>query len=330
MDKKTRNHILVGVVLFIVMLIIFIIWHANSVKKVREECNQVNAEMSARIASATKTVYRALADISTGEMITDDLVSMDTSALTDESQELLMSAEDIGKVATVGIQAGEMIKASMVTELLEEEWQEVEYNCIWLSTNLKEYDQVDVRILYPDGTDYIIASKKSLRKLRLSSNNVFLWCTEDEILNIDSAIVDANLHGARIYTTKYVKPEIEKETIITYQPSSNIIDLMNKDPNVLIEAKQQLSKSARHAMEEKLQKFKEDRAKQVEDEEEIGYDFSLDTTTNGSTDDKSDNNHGYTPSEDVTEDPAETDPYVESGPVDSTRNESVDGIGGAE
>ncbi len=329
MDKKTRNHILAGMVLFIIMLAAFVIWHAHSVKKVREECNQVNAEMSARITGATRTVYRALADISVGEIITDDLVSMDASALTDESQELLMSSDGIGKVATVNIQAGEMIKGSMVTELLEEEWQEVEYNCIWLSTNLKEYDQVDVRILYPDGTDYIVASKKSIRKLRLSSNNVFLWCTEDEILNIDSAIVDANLHGARIYTTRYVKPEIEKETITTYQPSANIIDLMNRDPNVLIEAKQQLSKSARLSMEEKLQQFKEDHAKQKADEEELGYDFSLDTTTNGGSNDKSDNNHGYTPSEEVIED-STADPYAETGAVDSVRNEDVSGIGGAE
>lgn len=328
MSKKTRNHILAGMALFIVMLIIFIVWHTWSVKKVREECNQVNLEMSARITGATRTVYRALADISVGEMITDDLVGMDTAALTDESQELLMSAEDIGKVATINIQAGEMIKSSMVTELLDEEWQEVEYNCIWLSTNLKEYDQVDVRILYPDGTDYIVASKKSIRKLRLQSNNAFLWCTEDEILNIDSAIVDANLHGARIYTTKYVKPEIEKETVITYQPSASIIDLMNRNPNVLIEAKQQLSKTARLAMEEKLEQFKEDRAKQREKEEESGYDFSLDTTTNGGTDDKSDNNHGYTaPETDVTE---QEDPYAETGAVDSPRNEDISGTGGAE
>ena len=208
---------------------------------------------------------------------------MDSNTLCDDTQTLLMSAEDIGKEAIVDISAGEIITSSMVTNPLSQDWQEVELYCIWLSTNLKQYDEVDVRILFPNGTDYIVLPKEKLRKLKLQQNNVFLWLTEDEILLLDSAIVDANLHGAKIYTTKYVKPEVEDANEITYQPTKQIIDLMNSDPNVLIEAKQNLSKSARAEMLRKIEDFKKDVKELEEGDRDSEWNFELDTTTEAST-----------------------------------------------
>lgn len=293
-DKKLKWCIIISVLLLMITIAVALILHAKSMKKLRTQYEAINTELNMKIANSTKTTYKALTDIAVGQIITDDLIQMDPNTMTDESSDLLMTSDDIGKMATVGVKAGEILKKSMVTEVLEKEWQEVEYNCVWLSTNLKQYDYVDIRILFPDGTDYIVASKKSLRTVKLEKNNVFLWCTEDEILNINAAIVDANLHGAKIYTTKYVKPEIEEETINTYQPSSNIIDLMNRDPNVLVEAKQALSKTARAEMEAKLKEFRDDASGLIKEENARETEkFKLDTTTSAGSNEKTANNNGY-------------------------------------
>lgn len=312
LNSQTKKSIIVSLVVFILLIVGGALFYTCSVEKVREECNRVNKEMSDRIQGATRQLYRAITDIQQGQIITADLVQLESSALSDTVASLLMDANDIGKMATVDISAGEDIHKSMVGEVITEDLQEVELNCIWLSTNLKQYDYVDIRILYPNGTDYIVASKKSVRNIKLRKNNVFFWLTEDEILNIDSAIVDANLHGAKIYTTKYVDSALENPTKVTYQPTDAVIDLLNSDPNVLVKAKENLSKAARAEMETKLQQFKDSVVDKKADDQEKNYDFHLDTTTNGGTNGSSDNNNG------VDEEDYDTDR------IESSRNTDTD------
>ncbi len=277
-----KVRVILVILLFVIVIVVALVLHVKSVQKLELQYNQINQEVSDRLAGATRTAYKALADIPRGQIVTEDLLMMDSNTLCDNAQTQLMSAEDIGKEAIVDISAGEIVTASMVTNPLAKEWQEVELFCIWLSSNLEQYDEVDVRILFPNGTDYIVLPKEKLRKLRLAQNNVFLWLTEDEILLLDSAIVDANLHGAKIYTTKYVKPEVEEPNEITYQPTKQIIDLMNSDPNVLIEAKQNLSKSARAEMLRKIEDFKKDAKELDESDRDNEWSFELDTTTEAS------------------------------------------------
>lgn len=275
-----------------------VVYHVKTVEKLKNSYIQINQEVVDRISAATRTTYSALADIERGQIVTEDMLVVNYDSLCEEAPSLLMTAADIGKKATVDISAGEIITSSMITEALDKDWQEVEVNCIWLSTNLKQYDCVDVRILFPNGTDYIVLPKKELRRLKLSKNNLFLWLTEDEILRLNSAIVDANLHNAKIYTTKYVKPTIEEANITTYQPTTQIIDLLNSDPNVLIEAKQNLSKAARANIEQKMSEFKTDYTELEDENSDMGWDFQLDTTTEGSgLQGNSGNNNGYTSDE---------------------------------
>ncbi len=216
----------------------------------------------------------------------------------------------------------------MVTSSLSENWHETELDCVWLSSNLEQYDWVDIRILFPDGEDYIIAAKKCLRKVDLSINNAFYWLSEDELLLIDAAIVDANRHGARIYMTRYMKPAVQEAHKVNYQPTKEVLELMKKDPNVVEKSAKRLSKAAREAMEAKLDSFKADVTDQQNAEELEGYDFSLDTTTGGD----SGNNNGTEPAENPEEDPdaGEEDAGLEEGAgsgedsaLDSSRNTDV-------
>ena len=146
LNSQTKKSIIVSLVVFIVLIVGGALFYTRSVEKVKEECNRVNKEMSDRIQGATRQLYRAITDIQQGQIITADLVQLENSALSDTVASLLMDANDIGKMATVDISAGEDIHKSMVGEVLTEDLQEVELNCIWLSTNLKQYDYVDRRV----------------------------------------------------------------------------------------------------------------------------------------------------------------------------------------
>jgi hypothetical protein len=292
MSKDVKKVLIGSIALIVIIVVGGTIFYVKSTSKIKREANEVNLEMQDRLNNASRSVYRAINDIKQGQIITEDLVECDSDSLSDDPYETFITAEDLGKEATIDIVAGQAITTNMVTSSLSENWSETELDCIYLSSNLEQYDWVDVRILYPNGTDYIVMSKKCLRKVDLSVNNVFFWLNEDELLSMDSAIVDANLNGAKIYTTKYMKPAIQEAHTVTYQPTEDIIELIKSDPNVVTESARKLSKDARAAMEEKLESFKNDYTDKKNSDELSGYDFNLDTTTNAGSDDQSDNNHG--------------------------------------
>lgn len=96
-------------------------------------------------------------------------------------------------------------------------------------------------------------NKKSLKGIQIDSQNCFLWLNEEEILRMSSAIVDAYLYsGARIYTTKYIEPNVQEASKVTYEPSVSTLLLIEKDPNIVNTAANSLSKQVRKAMENRL------------------------------------------------------------------------------
>ena len=55
---------------------------------------------------------------------------------------------------------------------------------------------------------------------------------------MSNAIVEAyRMNGAKLYATRYVEPGMQTAASITYLPSDEVIALMNKDANIVQEAK---------------------------------------------------------------------------------------------
>lgn len=209
------------------------------------------------IVNNTRSGYVALTHIDAGAMVTEDMVLYSSAIPSNMDGRLFMTQDDIGKVATVDIEAGMPIMQNMISAKLASDYKERECSFIWLNTNLKDNDFVDVRILFPNGEDYIVAAKKSIKSVDILINNVFLWLTEEEIQLLDSAIVDANLHNARIYVTRYVKPEVQEPSIPTYEPSNAVMHVMEINPNIVAESARALSATARAAMDQRLKLFEQ-------------------------------------------------------------------------
>lgn len=210
-----------------------------------------------QIQSSVRAGYIPLTNIEMGQRITESLVTYSGVIISSVDQSKFISENDLGKVATVDIPAGMPIYTNMVSDTVDNDIHERECSFIWLNTNLQEYDYVDVRILFPNGEDYVVCAKKSLYDMTLSMNNVFLWLTEEEILLLDSAIVDANMHNGKIYVTKYVKPEVQQASAVTYSPNSDVMRLIASDENIVERSEASLAVDARSRMDERLELFEQ-------------------------------------------------------------------------
>ena len=210
-----------------------------------------------KVTTTRRTGYVASADIKMGTLLTENMLVQSTDISSDVPQELFITDADLGKAAVVDISMGQPVLTNMVTNPLTDNFHERECGFIWLNSNLEDYDYVDIRILYTNGEDYVVAAKKAVTGVSIQANNCFVQLTEEEILSLDAAIVDANLHGAKIYTTKYIKPALQEASVVNYNPNTDVIQLMSEDPNIVSASARELSVKARNDVEKRLKLFKE-------------------------------------------------------------------------
>ena len=116
---------------------------------------------------------------------------------------------------------------------------------IVLPTGLVDNDTIDIRLRLPNGTDYIVASKKKVVIPKVgdgkSESTIRIKANEQEILAIDSAIIDAyKIEGSKLYAIKYTEPGLQDQAIVTYIPSEATLNLIRSDSNIVTVAKEAL------------------------------------------------------------------------------------------
>ena len=92
--------------------------------------------------------------------------------------------------------------------------------------------------MLPNGQDFIVVSKKEVEIPVVgdtdSLDTIWVNLSEDEILHMSSAIVDAaKINGAKLYATKYTEPGMQNAATPTYVVSAEASALLQSDPNVL-------------------------------------------------------------------------------------------------
>ncbi|MEY8333255.1 SAF domain-containing protein [Lachnospiraceae bacterium 47-T17] len=231
-----------------------------SYKKVQElnaAHNDDRAALQAQITAMQRSGYVAASDVKMGSMLTEDMLIYRTDIPSDLPQETFITVEDLGKTLVVDVSAGMPIYTTEVSEELASNYTERECSFIYLNANMKDSDYVDVRIMFPNGEDYIVASKKCLKSPNVFYNSCYLWLTEAENDLLSAAIVDANINGAKIYVNRYVNPAVQDANIVTYNPNADVIAAMKLNPNIVDESEASLSETARRDVEKRLAEFKE-------------------------------------------------------------------------
>jgi len=235
MQRKARNSFLLGmlVTLLISLLIIgFLVMQLVNLKKAEQE----------RIA-ASKKVYALNTDISSGQPITEDnlqLVEVLSTAIPTDA--ITPSQIDETTVAKIPLTAGTILASEMIQSSEDKTTDDLrlqEYNMIILPSYIEVDDYIDIRLTLPSGQDYIVIPKKRvIRTSETSPTTVWLEMTEEEILTMSNAIVEAYvMTGSNLYATTYVEPGMQAEATPTYPVSAQVLNLIAQNPNITNEAK---------------------------------------------------------------------------------------------
>ena len=196
-----------------------------------------------------KKVYVVLTDLNSGDKVT----STSLKQVLASGDVIPANAVDLGSlsentVAKIDLKVGTILTSDMISESNDQTTDSLrtqEYNMVILPTKLESGDYIDIRLKMPDGTDYIVVSKKQVDIPMIdgvnSADTIRIKVTEEEILLMSNAIVEAYwATGSQLYATTYVEPGLQESATPTYLPSDKVINLMNSDPNILTVAKNEL------------------------------------------------------------------------------------------
>lgn len=236
MQKKARNSMLLGIVIGLligcVIIAFLFIQLTNLQKQIKH--NQETA----------RQVYVLKNDIKSGSNITQNDIEL-VSAIQDVVPTDYIKLSDITEntIAKLDLTKGLVLSKSMIQksdEKITPDLRQQQYNMIVLPQYLDVDSYIDIRLMLPNGQDYIVVSKKLVKQI--SEDTIWLDLYEQETLAMSNAIVEAYImKGSKLYATTYVEPGTQTSAIPTYVPSANVINLMNANSNITQEAKQGLA-----------------------------------------------------------------------------------------
>ena len=184
--------------------------NSNNAKQTQNSGNNANANQ----ASSPKGKYIAAVKIPKGSIITKDMILPKEDSLAKEENKTQ---------------------------------REVEYNMVTLPSELADEDTIDVRVSFPNGQDFVVLSKKTVKKADAST--IWLKVNEDEILKMNSAIVESYLiEGAKLYAVNYSKPGLQPQINTTYPVNAEVARLLGNDPNIPQNIKSELNSAANAAI----------------------------------------------------------------------------------
>ena len=314
MKRKKRNRMLIMIV--VIVLLALIICSFFEYSKI-QDLKAANIMYQTELSNNQQTVYVATDLINAGDIVTDTGENANVEKQTVytglESYNYITESE-MNTRAKVDIAAGVPVMYNMVTDVVvDNDTRDYELSVANLTTDQKENDVVDIRVIFPNGEDYVILSKKQITNLNLENCVFTSQLNEEEILRFASAIVDAYMTtGARIYTTRYVEENIQETSTPNYPVRETTIALINSDPNVVTKATETLNLEARLSLEQRLGTLTEDELDAVS--EGFGLTDTAKSSVLGSTSTATSNEETTdTESADVS---SETDSASDSGTTD--------------
>ena len=253
LKRTTKQYIIVALICIIVIGTAAITTSFIMIGQIREEYEFLLKESRQEINDNKKSIYVTLSDIKAGEVLSSDKVEK-KEVYASQSIEIYATRDEIGKMAMIDIPKGSHIIKNMLAEnTVKSILREVEYDVIYMGSNIEVNDYVDIRISYPNGENYVVLSKKSIKGFQPNTPICYLWVDEEELLRMSAAIVDAGLYsGSRLYMTKYIEPNIQDSSVITYTPSVSVLSLIENDPNIIDRCSQVLNKEVRKSLENRL------------------------------------------------------------------------------
>ena len=203
--KKIVQGIAIGGAIGVIGMGVMGFFTYRTIKSYREGTNKKFNEAYTSMVAVLKK------DVIQGETITEDMLTFtrvhNSTVPTNTITEQVGSA--VGKVAKYSIAANVPLTENMLTDdVISSDVRSQEINSILMPSDLNQGECVDIRIMFPNGTDYIVLAQKIVNKIENST--MWLELSEDERLIINSAIIDSYLNqGTKLYATKYVDQDAQ-------------------------------------------------------------------------------------------------------------------------
>ena len=155
-----------------------------------------------------------------------------------------LELDSVPLVAKVSMKKNTLITTELLNKgdnIVQDDVRKQEYNMLVLPTDLKTGDYVDIRIMFPNGQDFIVVAKKEIEVPNIggvdSTDTIWANLSEDEILHMSCAIVDsAQVKGSKIYASKYTEAGMQNAATPTYPANESTLQLLQKDPNIVEKA----------------------------------------------------------------------------------------------
>ena len=153
-----------------------------------------------------------------------------------------IEVNNVPVVAKLDLMKNTVVTADLVVqsdEVITDDVRREEYNMITLPVDLMTDDYVDIRVMFPNGQNFIVVSKALVEVPQnpdgtYISDTIWLNLREDEILMMSSAIVEAyGVQGAKIYATKYAEPGMQVAATPNYVPNQDVLAEIQRDPNIV-------------------------------------------------------------------------------------------------
>jgi hypothetical protein len=193
------------------------------------------------VKAGGKLMEAMLKQVDLPDYFTPESVVMDKAAVTD-------------KYTKIPLMKNSAITKEMLYEdgPIDPSLRKVETDYVRLPLIMEPSDVVDIRIIFPNGEDYIVVPKKKLDALDLANQMLFFKAPEAEINLLNSALVDAYINNAEIYAIKYADAEMQQTPLVNYMPNQNIMSIMDTNPAILEKAKYNLIKILRKELDTRM------------------------------------------------------------------------------
>ncbi len=202
-------------------------------------------------------------DEDTGEMVNKNYITIDgreyevfKDELHPENRYIERDGENeyldlvsVPLIAKVDMNANTVLTLELLEKgdnTVQDDVRRQEYNVVVLPLDLATGDYIDIRLMLPNGQDFIVVSKKEVEIPIVgdtdSQTTMWVDLSEDEILHMSCAIVDAaRVTGAKLYATKYTDPGMQRAATPTYAVNSETSALLTNNPNILESAMTELT-----------------------------------------------------------------------------------------
>lgn len=209
------------------------------------------------------SVFVLTEDVTAGEELTASSFQERRVQSTEDLSlaEPLTAEELLGKRVKISLAKGTPLGSDVVYEgeAVADDERQVELRELYLPGTLRENEFVDLRIVFPNGEDYLVVKRKRVYRLIRDEEGevlaVGLRFLEEELLRYQAAVVDARTYeNTRLYALQYTG-DFQAAATEYYPVNPAVFALLCWDPNItelfVVDAEQE----RREILESHLEQF---------------------------------------------------------------------------